>query len=1188
MTSIDKKANLPGPSAPVQQPRWRLYALAVAVTAATLLLRLALASWIGDRPVLILFVIPIIFSAYVGGLGPGLVATALVALGTNYFLLPPTGSFAIERPADLAQWLILVLVGALISVLSDAPQRPRRGWPSDQAGGTYRSTERKMQAGFGFALACLAVVGVVSYLSVVRLNENAAWVEHTREVIGGLDFLLSKTTDAQNGHRGYAVTGDETYLEPYLEAVQTAADDVRRLLELTADNPAQQRRLEQLAALVDAQLAFSREVIEARRSDGFAAARKLMLTGKGKQLHDQFRGLINEMKNAEESLLKARELQARRDSTVTQAVIVGGMLLAFGFVALALIVIRRDIAGRQQAEAELERFFTLSLDFLCIASSDGYFKRVSPAVTGILGWSVEEFLARPFLDFVHPDDHAATLREVEKQIVGGENVVRFENRYRHKDGSWRVLSWRSIPQPGGLMYATARDATERRQMEQALRAANENLELRVRERTAELAQSSEMLRNNEIRFRSLIEHGSDSIALIDETNKILYLSPAVTAVEGYTPEELIGRSGIEHTHPDDLPVVQEVVQRLLANPGKPIPVLWRRRHKNGQWLWLEGVATNLLDDPAVRAIVTNYRDVSERKQAEDKIRGQLEHLNLLDRITRSIGERLDLESIFQVVVRTLEDSMPVDFCCIGLHDQPANALRIARVGVKSEALARELTLDAHASVGVDDNGLGRCMQGQLVYEPDVSQVRFPFPERLLRGGLRSVVMAPLRSESRVFGVLVAARREAHGFSSVECEFLRQLSEHVALAAGQAQLHGALQKAYDDLRQSQQAAMQEERLRALGQMASGIAHDINNALSPVSLYTESLLETEPNLSARARGYLETIQRAVEDVAQTVARMREFYRQREPNLVFAPVDVNRLVQQVLALTRARWSDMPQQHGIAIRPLVELAPDLPKIMAAESEIREALTNLVFNAVDAMPNGGALTLRTRLADAAKGSERGAVSIEIADEGVGMDEDTRQRCLEPFFTTKGERGTGLGLAMVFGTAQRHSAEIEIESAPDAGTTVRLVFAVPAAADTEPGQPARTPAAPSGLRLLLIDDDPVLLKSLRNTLETDGHAIATANGGKEGISLFRASLARGETFAAVITDLGMPYVDGRKVATAVKEASPATPVILLTGWGQRLIADGDIPPHVDRVLAKPPKLREVREALAHLCRTATA
>jgi CheY-like chemotaxis protein len=196
------------------------------------------------------------------------------------------------------------------------------------------------------------------------------------------------------------------------------------------------------------------------------------------------------------------------------------------------------------------------------------------------------------------------------------------------------------------------------------------------------------------------------------------------------------------------------------------------------------------------------------------------------------------------------------------------------------------------------------------------------------------------------------------------------------------------------------------------------------------------------------------------------------------------------------------------------------------------------------------------------------------------MDEETRRRCLEPFFTTKGERGTGLGLAMVFGVVQRHNGEIEIESATGKGTTVRLILPI-AAAPSETADPTRPLSAPSRKRILVVDDDPIIIKSLRDALEADGHAVIAANGGQEGIDVFRAA-ENGERFAVVITDLGMPRVDGRKVASAVKAANFCTPVIMLTGWGQRMVAEGDVPPHVDRVLNKPPKLRDLRTAIEEL------
>ena len=430
----------------------------------------------------------------------------------------------------------------------------------------------------------------------------------------------------------------------------------------------------------------------------------------------------------------------------------------------------------------------------------------------------------------------------------------------------------------------------------------------------------------------------------------------------------------------------------------------------------------------------------------------------------------------------------------------------------------------------------------------------------------------------MFGVLITARRTPDAFSSGECEFLSQASEHTALAANQAQLYGALQRAYDDLRTSQQQVMQQERLRALGQMASGIAHDINNAISPVALYTEALLERETSLSPRARSQLEIIQRAVDDIAQTVARMGEFYRLREPQLSLLPVDLNKLVGQVIALTRARWSDMAQQRGAAIEVRTELAANLPPIAAVESQIRDALINLVFNAVDAMPEGGPLIIRTGLA---AGTRSQIVLLDVEDKGIGMNEDTRRRCLEPFFTTKGTRGTGLGLAMVYGVAQRHGANLEIESEPGKGTLMRMSFAIAQTAAVPVGSSPQPPL-PAPLRILIVDDDPLLLKSLRDALETDGHEVVSANGGKAGIEAFVESHAEGRPFPVVITDLGMPHVDGRKVASTIKGSTPETLVLMLTGWGRRLVAEGDVPPGVDQVLSKPPKLIELRAALARV------
>jgi CheY-like chemotaxis protein len=342
-----------------------------------------------------------------------------------------------------------------------------------------------------------------------------------------------------------------------------------------------------------------------------------------------------------------------------------------------------------------------------------------------------------------------------------------------------------------------------------------------------------------------------------------------------------------------------------------------------------------------------------------------------------------------------------------------------------------------------------------------------------------------------------------------------------------------------------------------------------------LYTDSLLEREPDLSERTRASLRTIQQAVSDVAETVARMREFYRPTEAEVHLTDVDLNTLVQQVANLTRARWNDLPQRRGIMIELKTRLAPDLPGIRGAENEIRDALTNLVFNAVDAMPEGGTIEITTSAAS-------GLVQLAVRDTGIGMDEETRRRCLEPFFTTKGKRGTGLGLAMVYGMAQRHDATVDVESQRGVGTTLRLEF--PAYVPSGPASVkfAAEPRPSRALRILLVDDDPSLIHSLRSTLESDGHFVTAAEGGQAGIDAFQDALRNALPFEVVITDLGMPYVDGRQVIASVRSASPRTPVILLTGWGQQMEREHEPFPQVERLLAKPPRLRELRAALAEL------
>lgn len=692
----------------------------------------------------------------------------------------------------------------------------------------------------------------------------------------------------------------------------------------------------------------------------------------------------------------------------------------------------------------------------------------------------------------------------------------------------------------------------------------------------------------EERARLIVEASPSGLVLMRRDGRIVMINRQTEEIFGRARSELIGQA-VEMLIPPRFREHHHLLRdSFFVNPEtRPMGAgrdLFGIR-KDGSEFPVE-IGLSPLDTTEGLMVLASIVDITERKRAEAKLQQHLARLHLINQIAQSIAERQDLQSIYRVVLAQLEENLSVDFDAICSFDPHTNSLRVAAVGPKSQPLNAQLGLDEQAVFPVDMNGLGACVRGETVYDPDLTEVNAPLPQKLAQAGLRSFAAAPLGIGGKIFGILLTARRAARGYSSGDCEFLKQLSGHVFLAAQHAQLYQNLKTAYDDLRQSQKAVLQQERLRALGQMASGIAHDINNAISPIAIYSESLLENEPNLSPRARDYLTTIQQAIDDVAHTVSRMRDFYRQQEKQITLDPVNLNSLVPQVLDLTRARWRDQTQQRGVTIDVKSELAQSLPPIMGVESEIRDALTNLIFNAVDAMPHGGTLRIVTYSAEREETGGRGNagrpthVFLEVADTGTGMDDETRQRCLEPFFTTKGERGTGLGLAMVYGTMQRHSGDIEIKSAVGMGSSIRLLFPLPYEVVDERARSERHAEPMRSLRILIVDDDLLLRKSLHDALHADGHQVVAADGGQAGIDTFRNAHERGEPFEIVITDLGMPHVDGRAVAQGVKETSAATAVILLTGWGQRMKSEGDIPAHVDRVLSKPPKLKELRGALA--------
>ena len=377
----------------------------------------------------------------------------------------------------------------------------------------------------------------------------------------------------------------------------------------------------------------------------------------------------------------------------------------------------------------------------------------------------------------------------------------------------------------------------------------------------------------------------------------------------------------------------------------------------------------------------------------------------------------------------------------------------------------------------------------------------------------------------------------------------------------------LERALSELQRTQQQVIQQERLAALGTMAGGIAHDFNNALSIIMGFGELLLrEAEQGLSKEnATLPVTTILRAAEDAAKIVDRLREFYRPAETEEQCIPVDLNKLVEQAISSTRPRWQTAATAGGRTITIATELG-EIPPVLGDAAELREVLTNLIFNAVDALPQGGTITVRTCY-------EGDAIALTISDTGTGMSEEVRQRCLEPFFTTKGDQGTGLGLSMVFGILQRHAGTIDIKSELGKGTSFAL--RLPPANVDAVAAPHGLPCLNQPLRILVVDDQPILCKLLCEHLQEDLHIVETALSGSDALRKFSAG-----AFDLVITDHVMAEMTGEQLAVTIKEHNPKTPVILLTGYAGGSPAVEEYSKAIDLVLKKPLSRAAMRHALA--------
>ncbi len=639
-------------------------------------------------------------------------------------------------------------------------------------------------------------------------------------------------------------------------------------------------------------------------------------------------------------------------------------------------------------------------------------------------------------------------------------------------------------------------------------------------------------REAEARYRSIFERAAEGTFRITWDGQFEAINPAGLAILGWASLE--AAMAIVRPLPTLAadPLQRDALLERLRETGAVTDMEFRLRRRDGRVVWVSinaRVVPNVTGEGTI--LEGTFSDISARKAAEAA----------LERSTRQItAQKRELESI----LANLSDGLMLadDNRRLWLMNPAARAMFGLPAEGDPDALLRAAShwrmLDANGrTLEHDELPLARASRGEQISALELQ--------------------AEIAGRRRILSTSAAPLRAPDGTHRGAVVVLRDITE---------------------LRQEQENVAQSERLRALGEMASGVAHNFNNLLAVILGRCEILLGVVGATDAGplTTPHAEVIKQAALDGAETVKRLQTFSGMNKARPAEA-MDLAEVVRDVVEFTRPRWRDAAQQAGLTIQIDTQVAP-LPALSSNPSDVREVLVNLLFNAVDAMPRGGTIRIGTR-------RRGGDVLLWVQDTGVGMEESVRRRVFEPFFTTKGARGHGLGLSMSYTIVERLGGRLSVQSAPDAGATFTIAL---------PFRPYERQPAPAvgsvnrSLSLLLVDDETEILATTALLLELEGHRVTTASSGAEALRLLQARPGPGRlAFDAVLTDLGMPEMSGLQLVGAIRAAGRGLPCLLVTGWGAELTDDDVRAAGAQAVLPKPFAAADLRAALAeHVARSA--
>lgn len=812
----------------------------------------------------------------------------------------------------------------------------------------------------------------------------------------------------------------------------------------------------------------------------------------------------------------------------------------------------------------------------------------------LFGWSLTELLTDglDYRQLIHPDSLPLVDARGKRARENQPLPSRYEFRGVRRDGSpfdvevsVSYIQYNERPAVLGILQ----DVTARKAYEKTLLRKNHELSVlnAVAEAITQVRDLSAILDGVVERLLELLSVDAAGIALTDDGGERLTSIHFKGVSETFTREARQRQEGLGVVRLALTTREPQIIYDLATDPRLATAMGAREG-------FTSAVALPLSSHERTFGVVVVYTKERREFAAEDidlftavarqiavavenarlykKAREGIARLQALSEIARAIGSTLDVEGVFRIVGDRLQTLVPYRRVALFILRRDGQHFSVRTIDRPAPGESAVVRLHEPLKV-VAGAPFARALETRETLELEPHQMPQGHPATMETRGRSAVV--PIVADHAAMGVFVLTAVESMGFRERDLDLLRDLAAHMAISLKNARVFQDLERAYRELKDAKDKLVRSEKLQGLGEMAAGVAHDFNNVLSAIlgrAQMLKVMLQNEEMLKS-----VRVIEKAALDGAGTVRRIQEFAKEKSDSELVA-LQINPLVRDAVEMTTHRVNEM----GIGVDVQVELG-DAGTIMGNPTELREVLTNLIHNAIDAMPHGGRLAIRT-----GRTQDSRHAWFEVEDTGIGMDEETLKKVFDPFFTTKGTRGTGLGMSVSYGIVQRHRGEFVIHSKRGTGSRVRVL--IPMADESGFGAPANLTPVPSPLaseatagaptgRILVVDDDDAVRDVLVDMLRSGGHEVTAAENGEAGVACLQPN-----RFDLVFTDLGMPGIDGWEVAEAVKRLCPGTTVGLITGWGASLDERRLGERGIDLIVSKPFRFQQVLATVAEAVR----